>query len=135
MEAVIDTNIIVSGLLFPDNNPGKILEMVATGQITPVYDNRILREYQSVLSRDKFKINPSYISDFLSLLEIKGRYVFPIQTNIGLPDETDRCFYECALFSESKILVTGNKKHFPLKLCLPVQAHSPREFIDLFFAR
>lgn len=52
--AVIDTNVLVSALLKWNSVPGKIIEMVFTGIITPILNDDILREYREVLFRPKF---------------------------------------------------------------------------------
>ena len=52
--AVIDTNVLVSSFLVDNSNPKKILDAVHSGTIVPLVNNEILREYEEVLSRDKF---------------------------------------------------------------------------------
>lgn len=54
MIVVIDTNVLVSGLIKPFRLPGRIVMMVASGEIELCYDGRIISEYKEVLSRPKF---------------------------------------------------------------------------------
>jgi len=53
---VIDTNVLVSGLLTRNEfSPTlKILKLLADNTITPVYSSEIIKEYREVLLRDKF---------------------------------------------------------------------------------
>jgi PIN domain-containing protein len=44
MKVVLDTNVLVSGLLQPYSHPGQILRMVAGGTISLGYDARVLGE-------------------------------------------------------------------------------------------
>ena len=53
---VIDTNVLVSGLLTRNEfSPTlKILKLLADNTITHVYSSEIIKEYREVLLRDKF---------------------------------------------------------------------------------
>ena len=45
-------------------------------------------------------------------------------------DPDDNKFLECALEANADFLITGNKKHFPLKSFHRTRIVSPRDFID-----
>ena len=129
MDAVIDTNILVSGLIKPHSSPGEIVDMLLSGQIAPVYDDRILFEYEIVLKREKFSFPPLLVDTLLQSLKDLGNLIIPDHTAVKVIDEKDRSFYECTLVTESKILITGNKKHFPKKTCSGITVLSPKEFL------
>ena len=61
MKIVLDTNVLVSGLLTPFGPSGKIVRMVSAGRLILQIDARILSEYQEVLHRPKFKFNKDHI--------------------------------------------------------------------------
>jgi uncharacterized protein len=130
MEAIIDTNVLVSGLLRADGKPGEIINLIFKGRIIPVFDDRIIFEYRDVLFRHKFSFNRFIVEDLLSSIQTIGRHVIAQHASIKLPDKTDQCFFECALSSESRILITGNRKHFPLNLCRGIIICSPGDFLD-----
>ncbi len=46
MIIVLDTNVVVSGLLRPHSKPATILRLVATWALRVAYDERILPEYR-----------------------------------------------------------------------------------------
>ena len=54
--AVIDTNVLVSALLsrFKDTSTVQLLQLLILGEITPIYNDEIFEEYQTVLTRSKF---------------------------------------------------------------------------------
>ena len=54
--AVIDTNVFVSALLSKNADAAtvQVFDAVMDGEITPLYHEDILREYEEVLGRDKF---------------------------------------------------------------------------------
>ena len=54
MRAVLDTNVLVSGLLNPHGTPGQILVAVMAERIEVVYDPRLLTEYRRVLLQREF---------------------------------------------------------------------------------
>lgn len=57
--AVIDTNVIVSALTTKrtDSPTRLVLDYLFTGRIISVYNDEIIKEYQNVLSRPKFKLS------------------------------------------------------------------------------
>ena len=55
MRLVLDTNVLVSGMLVADNPPGRILDFLRGGKIQLQVDERIIAEYDGVLSRPKFR--------------------------------------------------------------------------------
>ena len=57
MKVVIDTNVIVSGLLTPFGNSAEIVRMITSGKLNLCFDARILTEYEEVLKRPKFKFS------------------------------------------------------------------------------
>ena len=55
MNIVLDTHVLVAGLLSPFGTCGQILRMVSSGELSFCFDARILAEYEEVLGRPKFK--------------------------------------------------------------------------------
>ena len=123
--AVIDTNVIVSALL--THNLGvataKVLDSIAKGDITCVYNEDILMEYREVLHRPKFKFPERKIDSLLTFITQKGIHSDRVPFYGTMPDEKDRPFYEVSLSVEDSFLVTGNLKHFPVtpKVVTPAQ--------------
>lgn len=113
MNIVIDTNVFVSALLSSDNKSFYILEKVIDGTYTLCYNEEIIDEYKTVLSRKKFNIEKTKISYLISFIRLKGIYILECKkSSISFPDESDRVFYDIAMQSDA-ILITGNTKHFP----------------------
>jgi putative PIN family toxin of toxin-antitoxin system len=127
MTIVLDTNVLVSGLISTSSPPARILDLVIIKTLTLIYDVRILTEYREVLLRKKFKFDPQKINDILEFIEKEGIFVTPPQLSISLPDSSDLPFIECA-HHMSIPLVTGNKKHFPRKTCHTIRILTPSQF-------
>lgn len=129
-EAVFDTNIIVSGLLFPESIPGKVLDAILEGHCRPIISDTILAEYEEVLCRPKFKLPPvrvHYILDAFRAIGIPASFALSKHRD-QFPDQDDLVFVEAAL-SLSSSLVTGNKRHYPASLMQGIRVLSPAEFL------
>jgi putative PIN family toxin of toxin-antitoxin system len=126
MKVVLDTNIIVSALLSSYGNPATILDMFFNDEIQAYYSDNILAEYKDVLSRPALYIKPEKAKRFFEVLRDTGTSIEPTVSNIPLPDEDDRVFYDTARQSDA-ILITGNIKHYPAENHIM----TPREFIDM----
>ncbi len=115
--AVIDTNVIVSALIskHSDSATVLVLESIFIDAITPIYNDEILDEYNTVLRRGKFNFSENRIKTTLETIVAKGIHSERLNSGEILPDSKDLVFYEVALSKEDSFLVTGNIKHFPKK--------------------
>ena len=85
-------------------------------RIVPLYNDEILEEYKSVLSRPKFHLNLSLIETVIKAIITDGLNIDRTPTaDIEFPDPKDIVFYEVALSVEASYLITGNIRHFPVK--------------------
>jgi uncharacterized protein len=72
MRVVIDTNVIVSGVLNPHVSLGRIVNAPLSGTATVLYDDRILSEYREVLLRPVFGFQRSDVNVLLDFIETDG---------------------------------------------------------------
>jgi len=110
--AVLDTNVLVSGLLTMTGNPAQIINLFKARRFALFYCAEILAEYRDVLYRDKLGLKRKDVNDLLELIREIGFPVVPEISSVPLTDESDRTFYDVAKSSGS-YLVTGNIRHFP----------------------
>jgi putative PIN family toxin of toxin-antitoxin system len=127
VKVVLDTNVLVSGLLNPNGPPGTILNLTLHGRLTPHYDHRILVEYQNVLHRKKFGFSKELVQDILDYIQLKGVPVSSIPIQEPFSDEADKKFLEVARGGEVRFLITGNIKDFPENEARVV---SPKDFLN-----
>ena len=113
MNVVADTNVLISGLVNPKGIPGKILNLALNGKIVLLYDNRIIREYADVLSREKFGFSSDLILPVMDFIQNDGIYISAEPIKKEFQDEEDKKFYEVAITGDADYLITGNIKHFP----------------------
>ena len=114
IKAVIDTNVLVSSFISknPNSPTVRIIKAIVEGIFTPVYSDDILSEYEEVLGRGHFKLDPSAISILIQRIQEIGEAVSPIDSEEDFPDADDKVFFCTALAGDAK-LVTGNMKHYP----------------------
>ncbi|MFA5354373.1 MAG: putative toxin-antitoxin system toxin component, PIN family [Thermodesulfovibrionales bacterium] len=132
MNIVLDTNVLVAGLLSPFGTCGEIVRMVSSGELTLSFDARILVEYSEVLLRPKFRLKEDKIAALMDQIQHRGQTVAPSPLLHSLPDPDDAPFLEAAIAGNAVCVVTGNQIHFPSDLCQGVKVLSPAEFIVLF---
>lgn len=116
--AVIDTNVVVSSFLKRDSIPDAIVTMCLNGPIIPLFNEEILIEYHDVLLRNKFGFEEKTVKTFIDEMMKRGVFFARTQTGEPFEDEDDVVFYEIVLTARNATdayLVTGNKKHFPIK--------------------
>ncbi len=136
MIIVLDTNVLVSGILKSKSDSGTIVRLVTHGFIQLAYDARIITEYQEVLKRPKFGWSHQDVEALIIQIKDKGVLVSGafISKEI-LPDPDDKPFLEVAMSTKERILITGNKKHFPQEACEGVTVISPSEFVEIYKER
>jgi putative PIN family toxin of toxin-antitoxin system len=132
MDIVIDTNVLVAGLLSPFGACGEIVRMISAGELTLSFDARILSEYNEVLRRPRFGFEEEKIAALLDYIVYRGRAVAPTPLPHSLPDPDDEPFLEVALASQASCLVTGNQKHFPAEQCQGAKIILPNAFLIFF---
>ncbi len=132
MKIVLDTNVLVSGLLTPFGPSGEIVRMVSAGELILHVDARILSEYQEVLNRPKFQFDKDHVSILLNFIKIHGQFISGLPLKNHLPDLDDEPFLEVAIAGEVQSLVTGNSVHFPLSSREGVKVFSPKEFLEYY---
>ena len=131
MIVVLDTNVLIAGLLKPFGPSAAVLRLVLTGMVQAAHDYRILAEYKEVLSRPVFGFAPAAVGAFLTQIEEDGIPVTPAPVSFPWPDPTDAPFWEAASAAGAEFLITGNPRHFPKKKVGPC-AVSPAEFTAEF---
>src|SRR4030042_6080600 len=125
MKIVLDTNVLVSGLLTPFGPNGEIVRLLSAGVLIVQYDSRILLEYQNVLSRPKFQFDIQNVNTFLAYIKQNGQVVSGTLLKKRLPDIDDEPFLEIAIAGRAACLITGNKKHFPKASRTNIKIFSP----------
>jgi putative PIN family toxin of toxin-antitoxin system len=135
LRIVLDTNVLISGIITPFGNAARILDMIVLGEIHALYDDRILAEYREVLQRPKFGFERHVIEEFLTFIESEGSKVTAIPLNEEMIDKGDIPFIETAITGLVDVLITGNKRHFKGKTTRRIKIMTPDEFLKFWKTR
>jgi uncharacterized protein len=130
IRAVIDTNVLVSGLLSPAGNEALILLAVHQGLVHPCFSEEILEEYAAVLARPKFAFPPDEIAALLANVLPTGRTLPPGWFGAASTDPAETKFLQCAEAAQADYIVTGNKHHFPESAYGVIRVVSAGELLD-----
>jgi putative PIN family toxin of toxin-antitoxin system len=137
LRAVIDTNVLVSGLLADEGAPGMIREAFRKAAFTWCISPALMEEYQDVLSRAKFRrafeeharVSPV---DFLSDL---GRAAEMVEGVVLLPvvpdDPDDDIIVATAVAAEADYVVSGDQHLLKLGVYKDIRIVTPKEFVVL----
>lgn len=135
IRVVLDTNVVVSGLLAADSLPAAILDLALQRKIHAALSPSILAEMDKVLRWPRFAFEPRKIGSFIALFKSRSKLISPKKTlSLCQNDPSDNRFLECAETAKAEFLVTGNKSHFPPRHINTLMVTS-REFWDAYLLR
>ncbi|MBM2821250.1 MAG: hypothetical protein HW405_1010 [Candidatus Berkelbacteria bacterium] len=131
MRVVIDTNIYLSGLVFPESFPGKILKLSRARKIQVYCSKFILDEIEKNLII-KFGYSEEMAGKFIEEILKFVQIVNPkIRVAIIKEKQDDNRILECAVEAKADFLISGDKKHLlPLKKFRRIEIVSAKKFID-----
>lgn len=135
VRVVLDTNVVVSGLLWK-NTPRQLLDAVRDGRLTAYTSLALLDELTDVLGRDhlaaliaRLATTPAdLVYGYSKLARLATVSVVP---RAVLADPDDDQVLACALAARTDLIVSGDKKHLlPMKNYQGIPIVSPREALD-----
>lgn len=140
MRVVLDTNVLVSGLISPHDPPAQNIVHWLEGVFTLLYSPAILEEPEDVLNRDWLKDRltetPDRIADLLEAVTVFGELVVGYVNVAGaIVDPFDEMFLACAMLDEADYLVTGDKVILALNMFGKTEIVSPARFLQILAER
>lgn len=129
MRVVLDTNVLVSALLF-GGKPAKIVELAKDGSIELFVSPFILSEFEDKL-KSKFGYTARGAAEARTDIEVIARSVAP---RVGIRaierKDSDNRILECAVEAGAQALVTGNMRDIrPLGNFQGIEILTPSEFL------
>lgn len=114
MRVVLDTNVLVSGLLSAVGPPARIVQALLQRRIIPIMSAATFAELEAVVRRPK--LQPAFaragvnLEDFLTTVHAQAQFVDPVSTKLPIRDEHDRPFLDVmATPPKPQYLVTGDR--------------------------
>ena len=96
IRVVLDTSVVVSAHLNSEGYERSVLDLALSGKLRMFVSEAILREYEGVLRRPKFRLKPLSVSRSLRLLRAAAGIVAPYSQISVARDPGDSRFLECA---------------------------------------
>jgi uncharacterized protein len=132
MKVILDTNVLISGISF-SGPPYEILNAWKLSRLQIVLTKEILEEYQRVAESLTGKIPTIDILPIIELLTIHSLFVDADDVCLSVCDDPDDDkFIECALASNTKMIVSGDKHLLSVTGYQGITVLKPREFVDTY---
>jgi uncharacterized protein len=131
IKVVIDTNVIISALLF-GGIPGGLMRLWKSGRIKPLASKEIIDEYIKVLAYPKFELSEVEINyilyneilPYFDMIKIKDS---PVIIKV---DPSDDKFIHCAKAGKAIAIVSGDQHLLSLKSYQEIKILTPTKFLD-----
>ena len=126
---VLDTNVIVSGILF-GGVPERILESVYARAVAAVTSPALTEELLRTL-RQKFSFGDEAFAVVQKKMSRAFTVVIPQEQLHVLADEADNRVLEAAVEGACELIVTGDKQFLDIGMFGDISIVSPRAFCEL----
>lgn len=135
MLAVLDTNILVSGLRSSLGASNEVLTRLAKGEFRVGVSTALVLEYEDVLMRPgvlSASYGPAQIASFLdSFCAVATEAYIYFRWRPFLPDPKDDMIFECALACGASHIVTHNIGDFREAGAFGISAMTPSQFLRI----
>jgi len=132
MKIVLDTNVFISGIFFR-GPPSQILQAWKNKKLRIILSQDILDEYHRVAESISSKYPTIDIFQIIELVMVHGQFVDSADLDITVcEDPDDNKFIECAIASNTKIIVSGDKHLLKITGYQGITVLKPREFVNRY---
>ena len=136
VRVVLDTNVVVSALLFERDRLDWIRDLWSEGRIVPLCSQETIEELIRVLAYPKFDLGEEDIEAILAAyLPFAETVVVPGSSGVRLPrcrDPHDQKFLGLADAGQARVLVSGDRALLDLGGRLPFDIEAPERFRTRF---
>jgi len=132
MKIILDTNVFISGIFF-SGPPSQILQAWKNKKLRIILSQDILDEYHRVAESLSSKYPTIDIFQIIELVTVHGQFVDTTGLDITIcEDPDDNKFIECAIASDTKIIVSGDNHLLKITGYQGITILKPREFVDRY---
>ena len=139
LRVVLDSNVLLSALVFQGGLLGRFRALWTSGKIHPYASKQTIQELIGQLANPKFKLNAfdqdALLADYLPFVQVADTLKNDGQVNIPIcRDPKDQMFLVLAHASKADCLVTGDQDLLVLANTpnLPFQILRPAEFLTQY---
>jgi putative PIN family toxin of toxin-antitoxin system len=130
VRVVLDTNVVVSALLFTGVS-STLVPLWQGGAITALVSRSILQEYLRVLGYPKFKLSETDIKSLIEEEVLPYVEVVPPRKRLRVVerDPSDNKFVEYAVSGRARVIVSGDKDLLTIGQYRKIVIQSPAQFL------
>ncbi|MEI6547694.1 MAG: putative toxin-antitoxin system toxin component, PIN family [Burkholderiales bacterium] len=138
MRLVLDTNVLVSGLLYPGGPPSRLVKAWRAGAFDLVISDFVIDELTRIWAHLASRLNasPNDLADFIDTIGVRAELLridaamLAQASTAGLRDPGNLPVLALLIGSGADYLVTGDKDLLALAGAYPIL--SPADFVDRF---
>jgi putative PIN family toxin of toxin-antitoxin system len=141
LRVVLDTNVLLSALVFTGGAMARFRGLWESGKITPFTSKEAIKELMRVLAYQKFKLSrqdqDGLLADYLPFAQVAD-VLFVVPPNLPIcRDPLDQMFLTLAVASQADVLVTGDQDllvladeaNLPFRILKPVDFLTQHQFL------
>lgn len=130
MRVVLDTNAVVSALLFSGIS-SELVSLWQSNLITFLLSREILDEYLRVFSYPKFGLSEEEIKELIQEEILPHAEVVKPKRSLRVVqrDPSDDKFIECAVAGKARVIISGDKDLLSLGRYRQIRIQSPAQFL------
>jgi hypothetical protein len=136
LKAVVDVNLVVSGIISKEGSPAKLLLAWRNNDFLLIISEGMLEETKKVLQypriKNKYNLNVQDISQAIGAIE-RFAFVLPdrIKVDIIKDDPDDNKVIACALAANADYIVSGDRHLLELSAVKGISIVTAKEFLAL----
>lgn len=135
IRAVLDSNVLISGLISASGAPGQVLAAYCSELFELIISSDLLEELKDVLLRPRIRrairASQGEVADFIVLLESSAFIVMPDFKLDLSRDPEDNHVLEAAISGRADCIVSGDQDLLVLQECQRIPILTPRAFLAL----
>jgi len=137
VKIVIDANLFASGLIKPNSNPGKILDLVQQNQVELILSPPVIKEIKRILLYPKIKKyhrkTPEEIDAYFEDILMFAWIVEGDETAKVIKDDpTDNKYLACAFEGEADYIISGDHHLLDIEKCRGIEIIKARTFLNIW---
>ena len=134
IRAVVDTNILISGVIKPEGATGEILRRLREREFVLLYTEPLLAELAEVINRprirQKYGLGSEDIETVLALILLRGEPIDPTRRVEICRDPKDNMILEAAVAGQADMITSGDFDLLSLREFEGMPIISPAEFLQ-----
>jgi uncharacterized protein len=127
----VDTNILVSGLIYPGKTVVNIFDDIFDGEVMLGISEDLIKEFIRVCII-KFEYDPGKTMDIVRELRGYSQPVAPVEVINVIKDEPDNRVLECAVTFKADCIISGDRHLLDLKKYKGIEIITPADYIKKY---